>query len=125
MPLRIGAESGDDRRTVILFGASWCAPCIAELRGIGALASAAPSDRILIAWEDTGIDRFRFDRPGNVEVLPIRRAQELRKAHADGIVGYPYAVMLDPHGQVCAHWARMLTSEAMATMKRACARPQS
>ena len=115
-------EGGGDQRTVILFGASWCAPCIAELRGIGGLAVAAPADRIVVAWADTGIARFRFEHPANVEVVSPKRAAELTQAYAADSAGYPYAVMLDGHGKVCARWRKGLTEEALATLRSQCKR---
>ncbi|WP_157081220.1 TlpA family protein disulfide reductase [Novosphingobium naphthalenivorans] len=119
-PLRAKAE--DRSHTLVLFGASWCAPCIGELRNLDALAAAHGSGRIVIAWSDAGIEAIRFDRPETVEVASMERANRLRAAYAPDIAGYPYAVMLDGQGRSCAQWARSVTPRALAEMRRICDR---
>lgn len=118
----VRAEPAEGGRTLILFGASWCAPCVAELRGLGELAIAAPADRIVIAWNDRGVEGTRFDRPANVEVASMDRARQLRATYAGNIAGYPYAVMLDARGRPCSRWSRALTHEGWVAMRRECER---
>lgn len=116
-------RAADSGRTLVLFGASWCAPCVAELRRMGSLSAAAtPGDRIVIAWDDSSIESMRFDRPANVEVASVQRAQRLRAVYAGDIAGYPYAVMLDVRGQPCSRWSRAVTREAMDAMRSECER---
>ena len=114
------AQSETSERTLVLFGASWCAPCIAEVHDIASLAAAARPERVLIAWTDDGIERIRFDRPDNVELASPQRARGLATAYGAGIVGYPYSVMLDGQGRKCAQWRRRLTPEAVPRMRRSC-----
>ncbi|MCJ2187305.1 hypothetical protein [Novosphingobium beihaiensis] len=93
-----------------------------ELRGLKALAAAAPSDRIVIAWSDTGIERLRFDRPETAEIASMERAGRLRQTYAPDLAGYPYAVLLDAQGRACARWARPVTPKALTAMRRTCDR---
>jgi thiol-disulfide isomerase/thioredoxin len=106
--------------TLVLFGASWCAPCIAEVRAIGALAAVASPDRIVIAWTDAGVEKIPIVRPANVEIAAPERAHALWRAYSQGAAGYPFSVMLDDAGKRCAHWARPLSPEAVGAMRRTC-----
>lgn len=115
-----GRAAESERRSLVLFGASWCAPCIAELRNMEAIAASMPGGRIVIAWNDSGISRFRFARPANVELASPARARALKAELAGDAAGYPYAVMLDGEGRVCARWRRGVTSDAVAAMRREC-----
>lgn len=114
------AQSLQHERTLVLFGASWCAPCIAEVRDIASLASAVRPGRILIAWADDGIGRIRFERPENVELASPQQARSMAAVHRAGFAGYPYAVMLDEKGRKCAQWRGQLTLEVVAEMRGNC-----
>ena len=115
------AKDGATHRTILMFGASWCAPCIAELRNIAALASDANPDRIVIGWTDGGIRRYKLPLPGNVEIASGVDAQQMARRYASGIAGLPYSVMIDGQGRKCAEWKSGLTPEAISEMRIACA----
>ena len=119
----ISAGSAKDAadRTILMFGASWCAPCIAELRNIPTLASGARPDRIVIAWTDKGIRRYTLAVPGNVEIASASDVQQMTRQYASGISGLPYSVMIDSHGHKCAEWTAGLSSEAISRMRVICA----
>lgn len=91
-------------RTVILFGASWCAPCLVEIRNLSKLAAAAAPDRVVVAWTDGAIRRLVPSPPANVELLEPDRARYLLEEMAGDVGGLPYAVMLDERDQRCAEW---------------------
>lgn len=112
--------NGASHRTIIMFGASWCAPCIAELRNIGALASDASPDRIVIVWTDSGIRRYNFARRDNIEMASGPAAQQMALRYASGIAGLPYSVMIDGKGHKCAEWKSGLTPEAIRQMRVTC-----
>jgi thiol-disulfide isomerase/thioredoxin len=109
-----------DRLTLILFGASWCAPCVAEVRAISGIAAAASGNPVVLAWTDDGISRLRIVVPANVQVASKIRTEQLWNAHGRSAAGLPYSVMLDGAGQRCASWSRPLSPEAVAAMRRAC-----
>ena len=114
------AKDAADRR-ILMFGASWCAPCIAELRNIATLASSARPDRIVIAWTDKDIRRYTLAVPGNVEIASGPDAQRMARQYASDISGLPYSVMIDGQGRKCAEWTAGLSSEAISRMRVICA----
>jgi thiol-disulfide isomerase/thioredoxin len=109
-----------DKLTLVLFGASWCAPCIIEVRAIDKIAAATAGEPVVLAWTDGGFERMRIPVPGNVQVAAGPRAQQLWQVHGHSAAGLPYSVMLDGSGRRCAHWTRPLTPEAVAAMRRTC-----
>lgn len=119
-PAAAGAQPVQDKLTLVLFGASWCAPCIAEVRSIDRIAAATTGDPVVLAWTDGGFARMRIAVPGNVQVAAQPRAQQLWQVHGHGAAGLPYSVMLDGSGRRCARWTYPLTPEAVAAMRRTC-----
>ncbi len=103
-----------------MFGASWCAPCIAELRNIATIAAAAKPDRVVIAWTDGGIRNYRNSLPANVEIAPIPVARELSRQFAAEGAGLPYTVMLDERARKCAALNAQLTLAGVGALRRAC-----
>ena len=93
-----GKESG----AVILFGASWCAPCRAELRNLPELASAVAPARIEIAWIDRAPRVATRAAGPNVVVIPPAEAQRKFAAIAGVNQALPVAAMIDASGRTCA-----------------------
>lgn len=113
-----GAENPKHR--ILLFGASWCAPCIKELRSMGKLASAAKPDRIVIVWTDGGIRRYRVPSYQNVEIASDTQGRMLVSKFTSGSAGLPYSVMIDERDRKCAEWNKSLTPDAMTVMRNIC-----
>jgi thiol-disulfide isomerase/thioredoxin len=55
MVLPSSLRAQDSGRRVILLGARWCAPCMAEWRNLPRLAAMVAPDRIVLAWVDRPI----------------------------------------------------------------------
>lgn len=117
----VSSEKDAPGRTILMFGASWCAPCIAELRNIPTLASGARPDRIVIAWTDKGIRRYTLAVPGNVEIASGPDVQRMTRQYASGASGLPYSVMIDSQGRKCAEWTAGLSFEAISRLRVICA----
>ena len=114
------AAAASLHRSFVMFGASWCAPCIVELRNIGAIAAAAGPDRIVIAWADSGIRNYRRTLPANVEIAPDAASQQLTRRFAADASGLPYTVMLNERGRKCAVVNAALTPGSVDELRRAC-----
>ncbi|WP_234149005.1 thioredoxin domain-containing protein [Sphingobium sufflavum] len=113
-------QSSADNRTIILFGASWCAPCLVELRNLPKLAAAAAPDRLVIAWTDGAARRLVSVHPANVELVEQDRAQQLLEEMAGDAAGLPYAVMLDGRGKRCAEWRAPLMPPDVSRFRALC-----
>lgn len=96
------AQPPEGEKAIVLFGASWCAPCRVELRNLSALASAAAPVRLEIAW----IDREPPIRPAaiasNVRILSPQEAQRKFDAITNANQGLPIVAMVDGQGHTCA-----------------------
>jgi hypothetical protein len=111
-------ESAAGARTVVLFGANWCAPCRAELRQLPALVAMAAPDRVVLAW---------LDRPPAVarshDGIRVMTPAEARALFRDvpGNQGVPLTAMLDASGRVCAQVPEALHAGSLARLRGACA----
>jgi thiol-disulfide isomerase/thioredoxin len=103
-----------------IFGASWCAPCVAELRDIRRIAAAAAPSAVLIVWEDEGIARFTLPAIENVTVVSKSQARQMIASRAGRTAGLPYAMMADSNGVRCSDTRRQLSPEAVVRLKAQC-----
>jgi hypothetical protein len=104
---------------VLLLGANWCAPCLAELRELPALAAANAQGRIILLWED-GPPRPLWPRwPANAE---IGTAAEAAALIGDGEIsaGLPFSILLDGDAKTCLVWKGRLTGERLARLRNRC-----
>ena len=110
----------DDRFTIVLIGASWCAPCLAELRSLSALADAAAPDHIVVAWDDPEVARRLASPAAHVEIANLAAARRWTARYARSAQGLPFSVMINGRAQQCAEWNRQLTAQAIGQMRKQC-----
>ncbi|WP_081988004.1 TlpA family protein disulfide reductase [Sphingomonas sp. 37zxx] len=112
------------RDTVLLFVASWCAPCHAELRELDAIAAAArPARTMVVAYDDTRATRAMLRDLPPQNRWPINSAadRQRRRALTQAAVGLPYAVLTDGKGKPCAASNRGLNAERARQLLQRCA----
>lgn len=105
-------------RTLILFVASWCAPCRGELRQIDTIAAAASPLDVRV----TPVDRSNATAAMLRDVLPMHiwRSARAVNAFAQQTGGLPFSVMTDADGEPCATNDRALNAAAVQAMRRRC-----
>lgn len=96
------AEPGIEEPTIILFGASWCAPCRVELRNLTLLARAAAPHRLQIAWIDRAPAASALTAGPNVSILSPEEARRKFEKVAGNNQGLPIVAMIDGNGRSCA-----------------------
>ncbi|WP_179505577.1 MULTISPECIES: hypothetical protein [unclassified Sphingomonas] len=109
------AEQAPNR--IVLLGARWCAPCMAEYANLPALVRAAAPDRIVLAW----IDRPIAAPPGlqgQVDTMPPAAARELAERRLGVGFGLPAAVA---SGSACQPWRGPLRPADLPAWRAACA----
>lgn len=111
------------RETVLLFVASWCAPCHAELARLDALSVAArPYAVRVVGYDDTPATRQMLAR-----VAPAQRWQPEPSARGTAIAalfagsaGLPFSAAVDAQGRRCATHRGGLTATAVREMAARC-----
>ena len=118
-----GATPGAPPRghVIVMFGARWCAPCMAEYRGLSALAAAAAPDRLALAWIDRPIAPPPELAP-TVDALPPGDARRLAETALGEGYGLPSSAMLDSSGHACALWRSPLHPDDLKAMRLQCGR---
>jgi thiol-disulfide isomerase/thioredoxin len=121
---RAGTEDGNER-SIILFGARWCAPCMAEYQNLPSLASAGAPERLVLAWVDRKIAApVAPALAPTIRSLSVAEARRLAHQIAGDGYGLPFSAMLDKAGKVCAIWRSPLHAVDFATIRTQCSRPQ-
>ena len=105
-------------RVIVLFGARWCAPCMAEYRDLADLAAAAAPDHITLAWIDRSISPPAM--MSEVRSLPAEEARRLARATAGDGYGLPFSVMFDAAGLPCAVWRFPLRPNDLVAVRAKC-----
>jgi thiol-disulfide isomerase/thioredoxin len=106
-------------RKIILLGARWCAPCMAELRDLPRLAAAAAPDRIALAW----VDRPPALPPAlaaQVDIIAPPQAHALAVRLGGQGFGLPMAAIMAPSGQYCRPWPHSLSPEKLPDLRQSC-----
>jgi thiol-disulfide isomerase/thioredoxin len=109
----------NDARTIMMFGARWCAPCMEEYRQLPDLARASAPDRIMLAWIDKQIAP-PTPGIGTVETLPADEARRLARSVLGEGYGLPFSVMFDKSGRRCTIWRSPLRIRDIGVMQRQC-----
>jgi thiol-disulfide isomerase/thioredoxin len=116
-PARAGNEVSE--RRIILLGARWCAPCMAEWRNLPRLAAMVAPDRIVLAWIDRPIPVPPALAP-QVSAAPVVEAQALAVKYGGQGFGLPMATIIDGRDKACAVWRRPLHPENVKEFYQAC-----
>ena len=107
------------KRTIVLFGASWCAPCRIELRQLPALANAAEPDRLTVAWIDRAPPSYLIASNLNVAVLSPGEASQRFQAVVGESGGLPVSVIIEG-SRVCGISRRPLTLQSLRALQNSC-----
>jgi thiol-disulfide isomerase/thioredoxin len=113
------AQSKGPGRQIILLGARWCAPCMAEWRNLPRLAAMLAPDRIVLAWVDRPIPVPVTLAP-QVSAIPAAEAQALAVKYGGQGFGLPMATLIDGRGEACPVWRRPLRPEDVGDFYRTC-----
>lgn len=105
-------------RTLVLFVASWCAPCRAELRQFDAIAAAAAPLEVRVAPLDWTRGTAAMLR--TVPAAHVWRSARVAEAFAQHSGGLPFSLMTDAEGRICATHDRALDPAAVRAMRRRC-----
>jgi thiol-disulfide isomerase/thioredoxin len=115
------------RAAVLLFVASWCAPCHGELRALPEIAAAAAPMRVFVVPIDAarGTERMMKRVPDDRRWrLPPAAATALMRRLAGGAPGLPTSVAIDAGGAVCAVVREPLSPARAGAIRRRCALPE-
>jgi thiol-disulfide isomerase/thioredoxin len=118
-------EAQPPRDAVLLFVASWCAPCHGELRALPAITKAAAPMRVIVVPIDArrGTERMMAKVPRGQQLRFVTaEAAAMMRRLAGGAPGLPTSVAIDAAGHVCAVSRRPLSPAAAAAIRKRCAR---
>lgn len=125
LPAASAQTGGYPPASVLLFVASWCAPCHAELARLPAITHGARPFRVLVVPFD--------DRPATMRMLDaVPSAQRwqtdpstrrsLVKELAAGTSGLPFSVAIDGGGRPCGSQRKGLDAAAAQALVAVCSR---
>ena len=112
------AASAAPQGQVILLGARWCAPCMAEYRELAKLAAVAAPDKVLLAWVDRPMP-VPAPLANQVGILSPTQAYALAEKLGGEGFGLPMAVYMRD-GAYCRVWKKPLTPEGLAPLRHDC-----
>lgn len=104
---------------IVLLGARWCAPCMAELGHLPDLVRAAAPDRLVLAWIDRPIP-IRGELAGQVDTMDPAEARRLAERELGEGFGLPAAIAMGPVGRVCRPLRGSIAATDFAAWRRNC-----
>lgn len=110
-------------RSVLLFVASWCAPCHGELRQLPAIAAGAGAYRVLVVPIDRGRATDAMLRGVPAEQLwrpDAARMAEVRTELLAKTAGLPFSVAIGADGRPCALHRGGMTAVSARGMRTEC-----
>ncbi|KQN91962.1 hypothetical protein ASE90_04190 [Sphingomonas sp. Leaf67] len=110
-------------RSILLFVASWCAPCHGELRQLPAIAAGAGAYRVLVVPIDRGRVTDAMLRVVPAEQLwrpDMERLAELRGDLLAKTAGLPFSVAIGGDGRACAMHRGGMTAASAREMRVEC-----
>lgn len=111
--------------SILLFVASWCAPCHGELARLEAIGRGAQPYRILVVpFDDSRATRAMLERVRPAQRWQPDRATQRRLAAevARRSAGLPFSLALNSEAQICAGHSEALNAASAAAMVAACRR---
>ncbi len=106
---------------VILLGARWCAPCMAEWRDLASLVVVAKPDQVVLAWVDRPISP-PASLNGKVAVMPLAQARELALRLGGEGFGLPMTAYTPAGMQACPPWRAPLHPRDLESLRKLCNR---
>ncbi|WP_157084626.1 TlpA family protein disulfide reductase [Sphingomonas pituitosa] len=123
------AQSADSAHlppeTILLFVASWCAPCHGELAQLSEIGRGAQPYRILVVpFDDSRATRAMLNAvPAAQRWQPDRATQRSLAAEVERrSAGLPFSLVIDRDARICAAHAEALDAAKAAAMVSACRR---
>lgn len=117
------AEAPPPRNAILLFVASWCAPCHGEVRALPEIAKAAAPMRVIVVPIDArrGTERLMAAVPQDRQwrLAPAEAIATMRRL-AGRAPGLPTSVAIDAKGEVCAVARRPLSPATALAIRRRC-----
>ena len=110
-------------RSILLFVASWCAPCHGELRQLPAIAAGAGAYRVLVVPIDRGRATDAMLRGVPAEQLwrpDAARMAEVRTELLAKTAGLPFSVAIGEDGRPCALHRGGMTAVSARGMRTEC-----
>jgi len=114
------------RPVILMFWATWCAPCRLELEALPELSAAArPIPIVVTPFDESNRTReaLRGLAPSRVG-YPAIGAQALLNALIGGAAGLPVNIAIDASGAICARKLGPLTIADAQDWTTRCARPR-
>lgn len=112
-------------RTILLFVASWCAPCHGEIAQLPRLTRAADPYRVVVVPVDRGRATAAMLRPVPSEQRWNPDPAVLATIRDDlmaGTAGLPFSVAIGGDGRACGEHRGVLTPAQVEALRRGCER---
>lgn len=116
-------KDGYPPNSILLFVASWCAPCHAELALLPAISRSAHPFRVFVVSfdETSATEAMMLTVPPSQHWRPSnQRRRLLAKELAGRTVGLPFSVAINSKGNMCGVVRKGLNARTVAALVAAC-----